>query len=86
MIEFSEHEKQILSRIGQGAYGRELMDLLRKAKEQLCSLESLERGQDYNAQVEGRLLFKQFADTFVNYLGLQIRPKNIERRENRDYE
>lgn len=68
MIDFSDHDRRVLSSVGHGAYGRELIDLLEKAKRQLCSLESIKPGGDHNSEVEGRILFKQLADEFIKHL------------------
>lgn len=67
-IDFSEHDKQVLTRVGNGAYGRELVKILERAKEQVCSLESVDRTRDTGAQVEGRLLFKDFAVALIERL------------------
>ncbi len=73
LIEISDHDKRVLSSVGKGAYGKELMEIFTKVKRQLCSLEHLESGSDHNADVEGRLLFKQFADELIGYMSLEKR-------------
>ena len=82
-IEISEHEKKVLSNVGHGAYGRDLVAIMRKVKAQVCSLEGIEPGGDHNAEVEGRLLFKTFADEILKYLELEFRRKDGPPREGR---
>lgn len=84
MIDLTEHDKRVLQNVGHAAYGRELTDIMRKIKAQLCSLDGLERGTDHNAAVEGRLLFKDFCDELVKHLSREERPKGTLRHE--DYE
>lgn len=81
-LTFTDHEKRILSNIGQGAYGRELTDLMGKLKARVCSLEGLEDDADHNAEVKARLLFKKFAEALIEYL--QIEPKRGPRPMDRD--
>lgn len=75
MIELTDHDKRVLSTVGHGAYGRELLQILDKVKKQVCSLEGLEEGGDHNTAVEGRLLFKKLADEFIRYLSFEPRAK-----------
>ena len=74
-VDFSEHDKQVLSRVGKGAYGRELVKILERAKDQICSLESVDRTRDAGPQVEGRLLFKDFANSLIERLSYEEKPK-----------
>lgn len=67
-IELSDHDKRILGNIGRGAYGKELIDIIKKIRNKLSSLDGLEPGQDHNAEVEGRLLFKGLADELIERL------------------
>lgn len=84
MIELSEHDKRVLASVGHGAYGRELVQIVQKAKGQIASLDGLERGKDHNAEVEGRLLFTDFANELIRHLTFEKRPKkNLEKD---DYE
>lgn len=72
-IDLSDHDKRVLNIIGQNPYGKELVGILQRAKEKLCSIENLEPGGDHNAQVEGRLLFKAFADEIMKALTFEKR-------------
>lgn len=81
-IDFSEHDKQVLSRVGKGAYGRELVKILERAREQICSLESVDRTRDTGPQVEGRLLFKDFAAALIERLTFEKEP--TQRRDQGD--
>lgn len=69
IIELSEHDKRILGVVGRAPYGREFVGIMRKVREQLCSLDSVDRDKDFNDQVEGRLIFKDFADELIEHLG-----------------
>lgn len=73
MIQLKPHEKSVLSRVGHGAYGKEFIDILEKVTKQVSSLEGLVAGGDHNAAVEGRLLFKQFADEILKNLKYEER-------------
>ena len=73
MIELSEHDKRVLSSVGHGAYGSELVQIIKKIRDQSASLEGLKPGGDHNAEVEGRLLFKEFADELIKNLSFQKR-------------
>lgn len=76
MIKLSDHDKRVLSSVGHGAYGKEFIQILTKAKDQLCSLEGIERSTgDYGQQVEGRLLFKDFALELIELMQFEKRPK-----------
>lgn len=67
-LDLSEHDKRVLSSVGHGPYGKELIAIIAKAKAQLSSLDGIERGGDYSAEVEGRLLFKDFAENLIRHL------------------
>lgn len=73
MIALSEHEKRVLSVIGHGPYGKELVDIIRKLKSEMCSLETIERGTDYNNQIEGRLIFKELAESLIEHFEAEQR-------------
>lgn len=73
MINLKPHEKSVLSRVGHGAYGKEFIDILKKVRSQVSSLEGLESGVDHNVAVEGRLLFKGFADELIKDLEFEER-------------
>jgi hypothetical protein len=73
MIEIKAHERSVLSRVGHGPYGKELIDILKKVRAQVSSLEGLVPGVDHNAAVEGRLLFKQYADELIKDLEFEER-------------
>lgn len=73
MIEIKPHEKSVLSRVGHGAYGKELIDILKKVRRQASSIDGLKPGADHNAQIEGRLLFTQYADELIKYLEFEER-------------
>lgn len=81
MIQLSDHEKTILQRIGKGSYGRELAEILAKARNQASSLEGLTPGGDHTAAVEGRLLFKEFADEIIRHL---TRPDHVRKLRDPD--
>lgn len=71
MIDLSEHDKRVLASVGNGAYGKELVQIVSKVKQQLCSLDSVDKDKDYTPQVEGRLLFRDFADELTRYLSFE---------------
>lgn len=71
IIDITDHEKRVLASVGNGAYGRELQQILAKVTQQLCSLDSIDTSKDYTPQVEGRMLFKQFADELIRHLSFQ---------------
>lgn len=68
MIDLTPHDKRVLGTVGVNAYGKELVQIIAKARDQLCSLGSIDTGKDYTGQVEGRLLFKSFADELIDHL------------------
>lgn len=81
MIEISDHDKRVLGIIGRGPYGKELTQIIVKARNQLSSLDSIDTSKPYTDQVEGRLLFKEFADELVDHLA---RPDRQMRRLDTD--
>lgn len=76
ILVLTDHDKRVLSTVGRNAYGKELIDIIRKVKNQLCSLDSIDREKDYNDQVEGRLLFKGFADELIEHLSRELRVRD----------
>lgn len=70
---FTDHEKRVLSNVGQGAYGAEFIELLQKLRTRLCSIEDLPAGGDHNTEVAARLLFKEFADKLVEDMSVDRR-------------
>lgn len=73
MIKISDHDKKILGNIGRGAYGKELIEIIKKITGQLTSLDSVDKTKDYTPQVEGRILFKEFSDELVEKLSFERR-------------
>lgn len=87
-LKLTEHQKMILSNIGSGGYGREFIEILEKIKTRLCSIEDLPSGGDHNAEVEGRVLFANFANALIEQLNVERRrrPQDETLREGRaDY-
>ena len=83
--EFSDHEKRVLSNIGTGGYGKELIDILKRVRARACSLEDLQEGSDHNMEVEARLLFKKFVDTIVERLETDVRRNPVQNRGSDDF-
>jgi len=82
ILTLSEHDKRVLGTVGRNPYGKELVEIIRKVKNQLCSLDSVDRDKDFNDQVEGRLLFKDFADELIEHLTHEVRiSKPLDRDE-----
>jgi len=72
ILTLSEHDKRVLGTV----------EIIRKVKNQLCSLDSVDRDKDFNDQVEGRLLFKDFADELIEHLTHEVRiSKPLDRDE-----
>lgn len=84
IIDLSDHDKRVLATIGRGPYGTEFIKIFKKARDQAASLDGIDRSKDYNDQVEGRLLFKDFSDEMLGHLNRNIRQKN--RAEPEDFE
>lgn len=83
-INLSDHDKKVLRHIGSGPYGKELAKLLQKIRDRVCSLDGIDREREVAPQVEGRLLFKDFADELVTRLTQdrrQHRPVDIDEME-----
>lgn len=83
-LRLSDHDLRILSSVGHGAYGKELIQILTKVKDQLCSIDGIERGSgNYGEQVEGRLIFKDFAIELIACLNFEkrshMRPEDMDR-------
>lgn len=79
----SSHDKTVLERIGRGAYGQELVQILEKIRNEKLSLDSIRVGQEYGPQVEGRLIFKEFVDEFV--AALSHRQRTVKALDADDY-
>lgn len=82
MIPFTDHDKKVLSVIGRNPYGKELIEILRRARDASSSLDGIDRNGDVPAQVQGRLIFKDFADELIERLGYSKRvPKPLNPQE-----
>lgn len=55
-IDLSEHEIKVMSIVGHGPYGRDLVKIFDRLCEEVCSLKNIDRSRDTAPQVEGRLL------------------------------
>lgn len=84
MDDLSAHDKEVLSRIGRGAYGKELVAILQKVRRKNLSLEGVDVSREIDAQVQGRLIFKVFADEIIASLSFQ--PQHPHPLERDDYE
>lgn len=83
MITLNEHDKRVLANVGHGAYGREFVEIIEKVRKQLCSLEDLKPGTDHNTEVEGRILFKAFADVLIERMKFEQKPRTSAKPEGR---
>jgi hypothetical protein len=68
---FNDKDRKTLSQIGRASDGRELVNILNRAKNVLSQVDDITG--DYAAQVEGRKLFKQFALDMIDCL--QSKPR-----------
>lgn len=81
---FTPKEQRFLQDLGRGENGRDLINLLTRANQEYSSINGIDGGKDYGAQVEGRKLFVEFANELIEQMKTKThvpRPTNIE-----DYE
>lgn len=67
--------------MGRTEYGRDLVAILKRAKNHYSSISGIDGGKDYGAQVEGRKLFVEFIEeltTAIETKKREVRPKEAE--------
>lgn len=68
MLDITPQETKLLQRVYRSEDGKALVEFLNKQKNKLSSVDSIESGKDYGAQVEGRKLFKDIVEQITNIM------------------
>lgn len=76
-MDFTEQDKKVLSHLGRTEDGRDLLHILRRAKNHYSSIATIDSKGDYGAQVEGRRIFISFVDDLMSRLEV----KNVPHRK-----
>lgn len=71
MFQLTEQDRKFLQAMGRRADGLRLASIFERAKEYYSSIDSIEKGVDYGAAVEGAKLFKAFADEIIKPIKAQ---------------
>lgn len=86
MAAFNAREKQILSSIGKQPDGRILVAMLKRRRDELLSVDSIDGTGDYGAQVEGRKLFKTIVNEFISAMQMEKKPMMQDDNADDDFE
>lgn len=80
-MEFRQEEIRFLQSIGRQEVGRDLVNILKRAKNHYSSINTIDTTRDATAQIEGRKIFGEFIDeltTAIETKKREVRPKEVD--------
>lgn len=82
-MQFTPHETRCLQSIGQTEVGRELVAILKRAKNHYSDVATLDMSRDTNAQVEGRTIFRELINDLTKEI--ETKTRSVKAKDHDDY-
>lgn len=74
-IEFNPTERSFLHHLGRTETGRDLIAILKRARNHYTSTDTIDMTRNTKSQLEGRNIFKAFINDFIEEIETKDRPK-----------
>jgi len=82
-MEFNQEETRFLQSLGRQEVGRDLVNILKRAKNHYSSINTIDTTRDATAQIEGRKIFSEFIDELTTTI--ETRKREVKAKETDDF-